>query len=243
MKIVSGISVWLLIFLTYSFIGWFFEVAASLVLAKKWSNRGFLIGPLCPIYGFGAMILTMLLRRADNLVEVFLVSVLASAVLEYMTSFVMEKLFRVRWWDYSEKPFNLHGRISLENLFYFGIMGVLVVYCINPILTTIYGSIPEHLVIILASAMLVLVLIDLAISLWLIIGCRVTVGTIQVDATDEITENIHKLLMEKGRLNRRLAKAFPNMKPKKKAVSKSKKTVNKTSNTKKSTSSTQRSKI
>ncbi len=71
MKIVSGISVWLLIFLTYSFIGWFFEVTASLVLAKKWSNRGFLIGPLCPIYGFGAMILTMLLRRADNLVEVF----------------------------------------------------------------------------------------------------------------------------------------------------------------------------
>ena len=107
----------------------------------------------------------------------------------------------------------------------------------------LFRSIPEHLVIILASAMLVLVFIDLAISLWLIIGCRVTVGTIQVDATDEITENIHKLLMEKGRLNRRLAKAFPNMKPKKKAVSKSKKTVNKTSNTKKSTSSTQKSKI
>ncbi len=210
------LATWFLVFLTYSVIGWGIEVLNSIVVRKKFSNRGFLIGPICPIYGVGVVVMTLILNNhADNILEVFLVAVGASAVIEYFTSYVMEKLFRVRWWDYSEKPFNIRGRISLVNLFYFGICGTIVIYLFNPVLFHLIALLNPTFRLVLAIILFVAFLADIAVSLWLIIKCRVAVGTTNVDATDEITANIKATLMDKGKLNRRLAKAFPDMKAKK----------------------------
>lgn len=213
MNFAGILSTWFLVFITYSVVGWLMEmVVVSTINKRVVSNRGFLIGPVCPIYGFGAIFITLLLHDATNLVEIFLVAALGSAVLEYITSFVMEKLFRVRWWDYSEKRINLHGRICLEATFYFGIMGLIIVKISNPLLFGMYDSLSETVRIGLAIVLLIVMISDILISLWLINVCRVTVGTVQVDATEEITERVRNILMDKGRLNRRLIKAFPSMK-------------------------------
>lgn len=221
----GALATWFLIFVTYSVAGWCLEVVSTLVLKHKFTNRGFMIGPMCPIYGFGAVIMSLCLHNVDNIFAIFVVAILASAVLEYATSFVMEKLFRVRWWDYSKKPFNIRGRICLENLFYFGVLGIFVVKLVNPLLFAAFESLAPTARNIVAGSVFIVMVGDYMMSLWLVVKCRVAVGTINADATDEITANIRNLLMDKGKLNRRLAKAFPTMQAKKKAPRKKKTSV------------------
>lgn len=216
MNTASTIATWFLLFMAYSCIGWCIEVLHGLYKRKKFSNRGFLIGPICPIYGCGATMLTLFFGTLENVFVIFAVSVVASAILEYVTSYIMEKLFRVRWWDYSNVPFNIRGRICLANLVYFGLFGIIIIRITNPILFGIIGAMSPVTRVIAAVIIFTVFLLDIAVSLWLIIECRVTVGTVNRDATDEITANIQEALMDKGKLNRRLAKAFPDMEAKKK---------------------------
>lgn len=213
------IATWFLIFIIYSFAGWCMEVLISLVLRKKLINRGFLVGPICPIYGVGALLLSAVLDANEPPLVIFCVAFVGSAVLEYLASFVMERLFRVRWWDYTERPFNLNGRICLESILSFGIIGVLILKLITPALIGLFQSLPPTILILSASIVFFTVLCDIALSLWLILNVRITVGTVERDATDEISHRVQEILMDKGKLNRRLVKAFPNQKPTKKSPS------------------------
>lgn len=214
------LAIWFLIFLTYAIIGWCLEVTVSFVRQHHAINRGFLIGPVCPIYGFGAMIMALLLRDVDNILEIFIVSFFAGGVLEYLTSFVMEKMFRVRWWDYSSEPFNIHGRVCLHYLIAFGVLGILVIRVINPALLSVYSLMNSALCIILAAVLFVILLTDFITSIFLINKFRITVGIVQRDATEEITAKVREIIMDRGKLSRRLAKAFPSMKAKKKVACK-----------------------
>ena len=213
------IATWFLIFIIYSFAGWCMEVLISLVLRKKLINRGFLVGPICPIYGVGALLLSAVLDANEPPLVIFCVAFVGSAVLEYLASFVMERLFRVRWWDYTERPFNLNGRICLESILSFGIIGVLMLKLITPALIGLFQSLPPTILILSASIVFFTVLCDIALSLWLILNVRITVGTVERDATDEISHRVQEILMDKGQLNRRLDKAFPTQKPTKKSPS------------------------
>lgn len=217
METLGAISTWFLVFLAYSVLGWIIEVVVTGFEHHKATNRGFLVGPVCPIYGFGALAMTLLLSRVDNIIEIFFVAIGASAILEYATSYIMEKLFHVRWWDYSNKFLNIRGRICAENLLGFGILGVLVVKVINPVLFGLIGSINPPIRLIIVGVLLLVFLADISLSLWLVIVCRVTVGTVQLDATDEITARVREILMNRGKLDRRLVKAFPEMEAKKKS--------------------------
>lgn len=221
MEFINTFSLWFLVFVSYAVIGWCVEVLHVAYKHKKLTNRGFLIGPICPIYGFGAIIMTLILGHTDNIFEIFIVAILSSAILEYATSYLMERLFHVRWWDYSKNPFNIRGRICLTNLFWFGLLGIIIIKFINPFLFGIFGALPHIMRLALASIVLLTLIADISVSLWLIIQCRVTVGAHNADATDEITANIRNILMDKGKLNRRLAKAFPDMVPKKKTSKRS----------------------
>ena len=213
------IATWFLIFIIYSFAGWCMEVLISLVLRKKLINRGFLVGPICPIYGVGALLLSAVLDANEPPLVIFCVAFVGSAVLEYLASFVMERLFRVRWCDYTERPYNLKGRICLESIRSFGIIGVLMLKLITPALIGLFQSLPPTILILSASIVFFTVLCDIALSLWLILNVRITVGTVERDATDEISHRVQEILMDKGKLNRRLVKAFPNQKPTKKSPS------------------------
>jgi len=208
------IAHWFLIFIIYSFVGWVFEVIVAIFSSRKLTNRGFLVGPICPIYGVGAILISLLLGNVENVAAIFCVSMVGAATLEYFTSWAMEKLFHVRWWDYTNMPFNLNGRICLHASVAFGILGVLIVRYVNPFLLGVINQLSPAVVMALTSITLGLLLADICLSLWMITGLKVTVGTVQRDATAEISERVREIMMEKGRLNRRLVKAFPKLEAK-----------------------------
>ena len=115
-------------FLFYSFLGWVYESILVSVQERRFVNRGFLNGPLCPIYGTGAVLASLLLGGlSGHPVLLFLVSALGASVLEYATSWAMERLFHARWWDYTDFRFNLNGRVCLLGAVVFGLGGVAIV--------------------------------------------------------------------------------------------------------------------
>ena len=119
-------------FLLYAFIGWVYESVLVSVSERRWVNRGFLNGPLCPIYGCGAVLAIVLLHDFTNPIEIFLISSFGASILEYITSWGMEKLFHARWWDYSKRKFNIGGRVCLIGAVVFGAFSVVLVLVLHP---------------------------------------------------------------------------------------------------------------
>lgn len=198
-----------LLFIIYSFLGWFMEVCVALHDEKKLINRGFLIGPICPIYGIGViLILTLLHRYMDDPVVLFVMAVLVCSFLEYFTGYIMEKLFKARWWDYSHKKFNINGRICLDNLVAFGVLGLLVMYVINPFILGVLNKFNGLFINVLAIILLVLLLTDLCVSLKIISGFKNVAKSIKKDNTEEITKKVREMLVSRGGLYKRLVSAF-----------------------------------
>lgn len=129
-------------FLFYSFCGWVYESILVSVQERRPVNRGFLNGPLCPIYGTGAVLGVVVLGEIDNPILLFVVSAVGACLLEYVTSWVMELLFHARWWDYSHFPFNLNGRICLYGALIFGVGGVVIVDVVQPEVARVTAMIP-----------------------------------------------------------------------------------------------------
>ena len=126
-----------LLFILYSVLGWFLEIGWVFASQKKFVKRGILLGPYCPIYGCGCLLLiTMLDNFKTHPIYLFFLTILICSILEYFGSFVLEKMFGARWWDYTHYKFNLNGRICLETMVPFSIMGTLIVYYLNPYLTS-----------------------------------------------------------------------------------------------------------
>lgn len=149
-------------FFLYAFFGWCTEVSYAALNTGRFVNRGFLNGPVCPVYGFGALIvLTLLSPLKDYFVLLFFGSVLLTSALEWLTGFLLEKLFHQRWWDYSEQPFNLNGYICLKFSIAWGIACLCVVNIIHPSVTFLIHLIPQTLGWIILSLFGVFMAIDL----------------------------------------------------------------------------------
>lgn len=133
-----------LYFLFYSFTGWVYETLLCSVKERRFVNRGFLTGPYCPIYGCGALIDVVLLRPFSNPLVLFLLSMALCSVLEYITSYLMEKIFHARWWDYSHMKFNLNGRICLLGALAFGAMSLVLVLFLHPLVVSVAAAIPPR---------------------------------------------------------------------------------------------------
>lgn len=117
MKFIMNIKNYFFLFLIYSILGWCMEISLCIFRDKKFVNRGFMIGPYCPIYGCGSILLTVFLSKLTEFpVGLFCSAIVICGTLEYFTSFVMEKIFNARWWDYSRKKFNINGRVCLETI-------------------------------------------------------------------------------------------------------------------------------
>ncbi len=130
-----------LIFIICAFAGYFIEVLWIYIGSKKIVNRGFLSGPIIPIYGVGALlILFCLFRYYDDPVVVFVFGVIITSALEYSTSFILEKIFHNKWWDYSDAKYNLNGRICLRNSLAFGVLAILIVYFVLPLLAMLFNA-------------------------------------------------------------------------------------------------------
>lgn len=196
------------LFIIYSFLGWFMEVIWTLITDKKLVNRGFLIGPYCPIYGVGCLLLIVFLDSfKDNIFTLFLMSIIVCSILEYFTSFIMEKLFNARWWDYSDRKLNLNGRICVDTMIPFGILGVLVVYFLNPFLSNVvyFNNIVFFIILFLFVA-------DFGVSFGIIENMKGTITSVAKDSTEEITKRVRELLLNRSFFHKRLVKAFPTFK-------------------------------
>lgn len=124
-----SLSSLVLIFFTFSHIGWLWEVILHIIEDEMFINRGIMTGPWLPIYGFGGVLILTLLRRwRKRPLQTLLMIMLLCGVIEYVTSLTLEFLFDAKWWDYSDILFNLQGRVCLEGLLIFGIGGILFIY-------------------------------------------------------------------------------------------------------------------
>ena len=129
MKTVETWFLWLMI---YSIIGWIYESTICSIGQRKLINRGFLNGPYCPIYGTGAVLVLLVLGRIQNPVLLFFAGAVLTCSLEYLTSWLMEKLFHARWWDYSKRKFNIGGRVCLIGAIVFGAFSVVLILVLHP---------------------------------------------------------------------------------------------------------------
>ena len=202
-----------LLFLMYSFIGWIIEMIDIYIEERKIINRGFCVGPYCPIYGIGVLLIVNFLKDyTDSWLVLFVMSMFICMVLEYFTSFVMEKLFKARWWDYSNKKFNLNGRICLETTIPFGLGGLIVMYIVNPFLEGILNLLSSKAIIILGIGLMVLFVSDLVISFIAILKVRNVRFDKIKDSTEEMNMKVREYLMKHSFLTRRLMQSFPNLK-------------------------------
>ena len=207
------IEIYFLLFISYAFLGWCMEVTCKFIQYKKFINRGFLIGPYCPIYGWGALAITILLKRyMEEPLVLFVMSTLICSIIEYLTSYFMEKKYHARWWDYSNKKFNINGRICLETLIPFGILGVAIMYGTNPILFKLYNQIPQLVINILTVILFIGFIVDNIISSNIISSINVEGNKLIKDNTEEITEKIKQVLRQKSWLHRRLINAYSGLK-------------------------------
>ena len=203
------IETWFLWLMIYSIIGWVYESTICSIGHRKLINRGFLNGPYCPIYGTGAVLVLLVLGRIQNPVLLFFAGALVTCSLEYLTSWLMEKLFHARWWDYSQKRFNLNGRVCANTLIPFGLLGLGIIYGVKPFLFGLFAMIPQTAMDILCGALTAIILTDAVISTTVLGKIRHTAELTGGDDTETITRSVRDALLRQGALVRRTLRAFP----------------------------------
>lgn len=214
----------ILIFFIYSICGWFMEVLVAIVKDHKIINRGFLTGPVCPIYGVGGLLILLFLSKyAKEPIIVYCMSIIIASIVEYTTSYVMERIFKNRWWDYSDMKYNINGRICLETMLPFGFLALLMIYIINPAIVNFLTLIPSNTIKIVACILSSIFIIDIILSFNIIITLKNVSNSLRCDSTEVITRKVKEIILGKTFLYRRLLDSFPNMQiSNKKAVLKAK---------------------
>lgn len=194
-------------FLFYSFIGWVMEVGITLVKEHRFVDRGFLIGPYCPIYGVGVGIILLLVGDTGDVWATFLKAMVYCTILEYSTSFVMEKIFKIRWWDYSNRRFNINGRVCLGGMILFGLLGCVAVYLVQPTFSDLIDLLHPVGIEVVALVSLILFIVDVIISLYVMAQIRKKSIKFANDGTDQVKEYLFNWLKQKSFLHRRFADA------------------------------------
>ena len=223
-------------FILYSFIGWVLESVYKSVGQKKLINSGFLIGPICPIYGFGAIIMLLCLESLkDNPILLFIAAFFILSIWEYIVGVILEKLFKTRYWDYSHLKFNIKGRVCLKNSLYWGILGLVFICFVHPFVETYILKIPFAILLYANILIAVWLMADIVISVQTIVSFETAVNKINEigdtikekleEAKKNAQENanieyvVEKLNIKQTRLRlklykqaNRLKQAFPSMK-------------------------------
>ena len=209
------LKTYFLLFIIYSFVGWILEVIYTRFKDGNWVNRGFLLGTICPIYGIGCVLMLFLLGKYKNdLFILFFMAIVICSILEYLTSFILEILFGARWWDYSDRRFNINGRICLETMVPFGILGCLLVRIINPFVLNLINMIPDKVLNIIVITLLILLLIDIILSFSIISKLKESSQKILKkakvkDSTEEISKKVREYILNYSKYGKRLILSFP----------------------------------
>lgn len=186
------------------------EGCVSLWNKHKFINRGFLIGPYCPIYGWGCLAIIIIVgQNTSDILSVFLKSILICSLLEYFTSYFMEKIYNVRWWDYSNKKFNINGRICLETMIPFGLLASLIIYVLHPAVIKLVNLLSPESLVIIASILFVIYIIDNIVSTYILFKIKGKIKSERKDNTEKIKQYIEKWFQDNTVLYRRIKNAFP----------------------------------
>lgn len=222
------LRLYFLYFILYSIIGWCIEMIYCRICQGKWVDRGFLFGPYCPIYGFGAIILILSLKPFDNNpLILFILSLILTTVLEYITSYVMEKLFNAKWWDYSHLPLNINGRVCLLNSLEFAILSLFLIYIIHPKVIDLINMLPIKYLTLISASFVIVLSIDITATVLSLINLKEKLlylqkigEQIKEKANNKMQNNaiikqLEELKLEminkKDMLQNRFIKAFPNI--------------------------------
>ena len=185
-------------FLIYSFGGWALEVVYHAVACGKVINRGFLNGPVCPVYGFGVLSVFAMMNTfqgsgyqlSDGMI--FLFGVILATAVELIAGWLLDVCFHARWWDYSQKKFNINGRVCLGTIVPFGLLGLLIMYVLNPFFLGQIGKLSEVWLNILFWSLLAIYICDNVISGIVVRAIKTTEKGFgkELDNTEEITNKV-----------------------------------------------------
>ena len=207
---------YIFIFFIFSVIGWLIEVSLKSIQFHRFINRGFLVGPYCPIYGFGALLIVMsnewIGRYDSSNAIIFLNSVLICGFIEYFVSYFLEKFYHARWWDYTNRPMNLHGRIWIGNLILFGLGGLSIVNIFNPLFLSLFHNLDLRYREIIGIFIVILMSSDYIISYFVMKLIKLNVEKSKADNTDDIKNEIRLLVKDKNVLYNRFINAYPDVK-------------------------------
>lgn len=205
------ISRYVVIFVVFSFLGWIWETIYCTLCNGRWESRGFLFGPVCPIYGVGCIggfafldILTLLGKPLPQWWVIFLIGLFGSAILEYTTSVVLEKLFHAYWWDYSKMPLNIQGRICLPASLGFAFAGLLVVYVLYPFCNSLFAAIPGEYVEALALIFTVIVAVDMTMTVTSLTDILNKVMQLDDNINVQMTERVDALYRNMNQISKRV---------------------------------------
>ncbi len=204
-----------LLFFIYSFIGYIVEsISVSIMEKKVVLNRGFLVGPYIPIFGYGSMAMILTLQKyKGDIIALFIMSMTVCLTIEYLCSLIAEKIFHLRWWDYSDKKFNINGRICLKNGVLFGLAGVIVVEYLNPYLENLILLLPNNIMVIISIILSIIFYADTIVSGTTVIKFNKSFKRYGEDNTNEVKSKIIEEL-HNNFLTKRLINAFPHAKDK-----------------------------
>ena len=198
MKTVETWFLWLMI---YSVIGWIYESTICSIGQRKLINRGFLNGPYCPIYGTGAVLVLLVLGRLKNPVALFFAGAVLTCSLEYLTSWLMEKLFHARWWDYSKRKFNIGGRVCLIGAVVFGAFSVVLILVLHPAIKSLTDRLTDTALNVICAILFVGIVSDLIVTVKGLLGTHAVFAEYAVLLQQKRRELSEKLRLgaEEGR--------------------------------------------
>ena len=180
-------------FIVYSFLGWIMETIFRSFCEKKLINTGFLIGPVCPIYGIGSIIMVVSMGWLQGrIIEMFFMAVVVLTFWEYIVGLILEKAFNTKYWDYSDHKFNFQGRICLTNSIYWGFLGVGFIHLINPFVWGIINQFDQNIFSIIIYSATTLLLIDTIVSVIKVKNIKVDLKKVE-DIGNEIKEKMKEL--------------------------------------------------
>jgi uncharacterized membrane protein len=179
-------------FIIYSFMGWCIETVYATINKKEFVNRGFLHGPFCPIYGFGTLSIIVLLKSIEtNYLFLFLGSVFLTSTIEYVTGYILENLFNSTWWDYSDEPYNLHGRICLSFSIIWGFVSIFILKVVHPYIVYTVNLIPTRPSMIIFYAMFIYLSIDFTVTVITVLKLKsllTQINNVYLELTDKLSE-------------------------------------------------------
>ena len=195
------IETWFLWLMIYSIIGWVYESTICSIGQRKLINRGFLNGPYCPIYGTGAVLVLLVLGRIQNPVLLFFAGAALTCSLEYLTSWLMEKLFHARWWDYSKRKFNIGGRVCLIGAVVFGAFSVVLILVLHPWVKSLTDRLTDTALTWICAILLVGIVSDLIVTVKGLLGTHAVFAEYAVLLQQKRRELSEKLRLgaEEGR--------------------------------------------